>query len=239
MTKERSYLAFDLETTTAFRAEANWKTCRPLGVACAVTQASDAKRPVLWHSGSKSAPERQMSRRDLKRLVRHLIAEVRSGYTLISWNGLGFDFDILAEESGMLAECKRLALNHVDMMFQALCQLGYGIRLDSAAKGMRIPTKPSGVTGALIPQMWNDGKSNEVFDYAAHDARIILELGEQCAAKGYLRWITRRRIPRKIRLPSGWLPVNAARELPEPHPSQALRKWGRTNFTGWLSSIAD
>jgi hypothetical protein len=50
--------------------------------------------------------------------------DVRARYTIVTWNGTGFDFDILAEESGMLAECKGLAVNHVDMMFHVLCRLG-------------------------------------------------------------------------------------------------------------------
>ena len=43
------------------------------------------------------------------RLVRYLEDQVAQGYTLLTWNGLGFDLDILAEESGMLPNCRRLA----------------------------------------------------------------------------------------------------------------------------------
>ena len=35
MTIERTYQAFDLKAAIALRAEANWKACRPLGVAYA------------------------------------------------------------------------------------------------------------------------------------------------------------------------------------------------------------
>lgn len=34
----------------------------------------------------------------------------KEDYTLLTWNGCGFDFDILAEESGMHEQCKALAV---------------------------------------------------------------------------------------------------------------------------------
>jgi hypothetical protein len=55
-----------------------------------------------------------MSREETAALVRCLSEQVEHGYTLLTWNGVGFDLDVLAEESGMLAECKRLALAHVE-----------------------------------------------------------------------------------------------------------------------------
>ncbi len=32
------------------------------------------------------------------------------GYTLLTWNGLNFDLPVMAEESGLVAECKKLLL---------------------------------------------------------------------------------------------------------------------------------
>ena len=43
-----------------------------------------------------------MSQQEAAGLVEYLAAQVEHGYTIVTWNGLGFDFDILAEESGML-----------------------------------------------------------------------------------------------------------------------------------------
>ena len=31
--------------------------------------------------------------------MQYLATQVENGYTIVTWNGLGFDFDILAEES--------------------------------------------------------------------------------------------------------------------------------------------
>jgi len=80
-------------------------------------------------------------------MVNYLARQVQRGYTIVSWNGVGFAFDILAEESGMLKECQRLAGEHIDMMFYAVCVLGYGIGLDAAARGMKLQGKAEGICG--------------------------------------------------------------------------------------------
>ena len=51
-----------------------------------------------------------MSRAEAQGLVHDLAQLVEEGYTLLTWNGLGFDFNILAEESGLQTECERLAM---------------------------------------------------------------------------------------------------------------------------------
>ena len=63
-------------------------------------------------------------------LVDYLACQVVAGYTILTWNGLSFDFNVLAEESGMHDECAELALNHVDMMFHIFCLRGHYLGLD-------------------------------------------------------------------------------------------------------------
>src|SRR5439155_6808768 len=143
--------------------------------------------------------------------------QVRLGYTLVTWNGVGFDLDILAEESWMIQQCKELAFHHIDMMFHLVCKLGYGVSLDSAARGMNMMGKCGRLNGSVIPRLWAKGKWEEVFDYVSQDVRITMELAKTCEECGYLRWISRSGRRREIRLPSGWLTVEAARDLPEPN----------------------
>ena len=133
----RKYLSFDLEIAKVQPPdEKNWKEDRPLGISCAATLRCDADVPLLWYGMTRmNRPARRMSRDEARKLVKYLSRMVSSGYTLLTWNGVGFDFDILAEESGLLDECKRLALGHVDMMFHVLCQRGFGVSLISAATG--------------------------------------------------------------------------------------------------------
>jgi hypothetical protein len=48
------------------------------------------------------------------------------------------------------------------MIFDVLCRLGFGVGLESAAKGLGVGTKPTGVSGSLIPQLWNEDRHEEV-----------------------------------------------------------------------------
>ena len=43
-----------------------------------------------------------MSREETAGLVRYLSEKVTQGYTIVTWNGVGFDFDVLAEEAQCL-----------------------------------------------------------------------------------------------------------------------------------------
>jgi hypothetical protein len=175
-----------------------------------------------------------MSQEEAAKLVEYLAAQVEQGYTLITWNGVGFDLDILAEESGMLVECQRLATGHVDMMFHLICQLGFGVSLDAAARGMNIAGKLGGMSGALAPELWAEGRREEVLDYVSHDVEITAQLATACEACGSFRWITQKGKPRTMALPEGWLSVNLAEQLPEPNTSWMKEPWCRATFTGWL-----
>ena len=42
-------------------------------------------------------------------LVADLTSFVDQGYTILTWNGVGFDFNILREESCLTSQCRKLA----------------------------------------------------------------------------------------------------------------------------------
>ena len=228
---KRKYLAFDIETAKVMpEHEPNWRSCRPLGIACAATLLSDTDESVLWHG----AVSDRLSQQDAANLVQYLKTKAGKGYTIATWNGVGFDFDILAEESGMLAECRELAMNHVDMMFHILCKKGFGVSLQAAAKGMGLAGKPEGMNGAMAPILWADGKREAVLDYVAQDVRTTAELVTQCEDCGRLRWIAKSGKLRTMALPDGWLTVEEAEQLPEPNTSWMTDPWEKAKFTAWL-----
>ena len=234
---ERKYLAFDIETAKEWPDGADWQPFRPLGISCAATLPADTAAARVWHSVTRSElPADQMSQPDLTKLVDYLLSMVRDGYTVLTWNGLGFDFDVLAEESGMLDECKSLALGHVDMMFHVFCELGHPVGLEAAAKGMNLPGKPAGMTGLLAPKMWAEGKQQEVLDYVAQDTRTTLDLATKCEQQGCFRWLTRRGKVKQMALPTGWLAVSSAVKLPQADTSWMSNPLPRHRFTGWLRS---
>ena len=232
-TMKRKYLAFDIETAKV--PEGDWRSCRPLGISCAATLLADSDEPILWHGGNdRTCPADRMSRQEAAELVQYLKTQVAQGYALVTWNGVGFDFDVLAEESGLLEQCRVLALGHVDMMFHILCKLGYGVGLDAAARGMGIAGKTEGMKGADAPVLWAEGRREEVLRYVARDVQITMELATTCESCGDLRWIARSGKLRSMALPEGWLAVEAAQELPLPDTSWMDEPWPRERFMGWM-----
>ena len=175
-----------------------------------------------------------MTRDEAADLVHYLANRTKEGYTLLTWNGLGFDLDILAEESGMFAECRHLATDHVDMMFQILCQRGFGVSLDAAARGMNIKGKPEGMTGSRAPVLWADGKREEVLRYVGQDVRTTMDVALACEFAGALHWISRRGKLRTMRLLDGWLSVGEALALPLPYTAWMDEPWKREEFVGWM-----
>jgi hypothetical protein len=119
----RNYIAFDLEIARQVPGpDFNWKPHRPLGISCAATLRTGDAAPRLWFDQSADAtPAPAMRRESVQTLVDYLGESLASGFVPVTWNGLAFDYDILAEESGNLAACREQALAHVDMMFHILC----------------------------------------------------------------------------------------------------------------------
>jgi RNase_H superfamily len=236
---DRKYLAFDLETAKVQSPYLrDWKLRRPLGICCAATYCGGSKQPILWYGGKrKKCPAARMAVVEAKDLVDYLSRQVTCGYTIVTWNGIGFDFDILAEESGMHDECNSLAIGHVDMMFHVLCQLGFGVSLNAAARGMRLTRKCEKRPGSLVPKHWADGEYDKVFNHVAQDVRVTLELATTCNQCSYVRWITRFGTGRMMRLPNGWQKVGDAQKLPEPIQSQERGQWSRNSLTAWMRSI--
>jgi hypothetical protein len=162
------YLAFDLEIAqTIPEGETDWMAHRPLGITCAAAVSSDGGLWNWWAQDPRNRFRGKMSEFQCVRMVATLNALIaEEGYTLLTWNGLGFDFDILAEESGMHEECKALALGHIDMMFHFFASKGFPLGLDAASKGMGLPGKPEGMDGAIAPELWADGQYHRVLDYS-------------------------------------------------------------------------
>jgi hypothetical protein len=235
----RQYLAFDIETAKDVPGDDfNWRPHRPLGISCAATLASDTGQPLLWHGKTRDElPEKRMSQVDAQGLVQYLSNMAADGFRILTWNGLGFDFDILAEESGAAAVCREFALGHVDMMFHVFCSLGYPVALDKAAQGMGLPGKPPGMSGFKAPKLWAQGHFKEVLEYVAQDVRTAMQIAQTCEQRRRFEWITRKGTKGSMPLTNGWLTVRESLRLPEPDTSWMSAPLSRQDFTAWLSAI--
>ena len=226
------YLAFDIEIAKEIpEGETDWKAHRPLGITCAAAASSDGG---LWNWYAHDALGKftpKMIKSQCYQMVDDLIWLTTEGYTILTWNGLGFDFDILAEESGRHEECKELALSNIDMMFHFFAKKGFPLGLDKAAKGMGLPGKPEGMDGAKAPELWPTDP-HRVMSYCSLDVENTLALAEAVDNAGYLGWIAN----------SGnsnawhsykWLTVKEAMKLPLPDTSWMTDPWDREKFYGW------
>jgi hypothetical protein len=232
----RKYLAFDIETAKDVPGDDfNWRPHRPLGISCAATLASDDESPRLWYGKLEGGtPSPRMSIEDVSQLVEYLSEMMADGYTILTWNGLGFDFDVLAEESRSKPLCTQIALDHVDMMFHLVCSLGYPVSLQKAADGMGLPGKPTGMTGLIAPRCWADGEHQKVLNYVSQDVRTALEIGRACERSRQFQWITQRGQKKSLPLAAGWLTVRDAMALPQPDTSWMTKPLSRSEFSGWL-----
>ena len=234
------YLAFDIEIARSFpEGLEDWKSIRPLGITCAATITSEGELTVYPATDDTGAYSERMTRAQASQLVDDLQAAARSGLTLLTWNGLGFDFDILAEESGRLADCAALAISHVDMMFHLFCLRGHGLALNKAAQGMGLPGKLPGMSGEFAPLYWKEGKQSIVLDYVAQDVRTTLEVANAVEAHRALRWISMTGNEQFLRIPGGWLNVERALKLPLPITTRMRNPWTRAKFTGWLEKTRE
>jgi hypothetical protein len=234
------YVSFDLEIAKQLpNEERDLLKHRPLGISCAATMASGTREAQTWYSRDTNGhPSSQMTRDDAIALVRYLQERVGAGDSIATWNGLKFDFVVLADESGLEAECRELARVHVDMMFHFFCIKGFPVSLEKSAEGMQVSPKSKAVSGAMAPSLWSEGKYEEILSYVSQDAMTTLELAEACATHQKLTWVTSKGSKSAAHLPQGWLPVEQARKLALPDTSWMDSSIPRASFTDWLDGIS-
>ena len=176
-----------------------------------------------------------MTQADTAAFVEYLDRAAHEGFTPLSWNGLAFDLDVLAEESGLADTCQCLARSHVDMMFHVLCEMGFCVALKSAAAGLGLPGRLSGVEGVDAPTLWAAGQTDLVIQYVAQDVRTTLAVARESERRRGFAWRTSRGTTSHMPLPRGWLSVEAARQLPLPDTSWMGDPPSRRDFTAWLA----
>lgn len=225
------YLAFDIEIFNEIpEGASDWKAHRPLGISCAAAIESGQEVPVKWWSSN----EGPMTKGECQMMLTYLLNRQRKGYTLLTWNGLLFDFDVLAEETDMHAKCVGLAMNHVDMMFHFFCLKGFPLGLEACAKGCGLPGKTEGMDGAKAPQLWQAGEYDKVLEYVGQDVITTLQVAEAVERQKGFDWTAKSGRRNSVRI-NQWLTVAQALKLPEPDTSWMDSPWPRSKFTEWMN----
>jgi hypothetical protein len=233
------YASFDLEIAKVIEDDTpDWRSQTPLGITCAAVALTDKDDPLYWYG------KPMMTQHECRELVAALQQLVKSGYTLLTWNGSSFDFAVLAEESGMYRECAELNAKHIDMMMIVTFTKGYFLGLQKALIGAGLSGKLKHVTlndgspltemnGALAPKLWAQGEYNAVLAYLRDDVMQPLRLAEIIESKKAIHWTSNAGKPQCVLVPK-LLTVEECFSIPEPDTSWMASPPRRAQFVGWM-----
>jgi len=233
------FTAFDIEIAKEIPPDVkDWKLVAPLGISCAALWTDDlTPNPELFWA------EPQLNQERAKDLVFRLQVLQNQGYVIVTWNGCGFDFPVLAQESGMKQECAELALNHVDLMLLVTFQKGFMLGLNKACVGAGLTGKTHEVVlksgqkltemgGALAPQMWAMGETEAVLTYLAGDVEQTNKLAHAIEAQKSIRW-TSNSGKFQLCIVNKLYTVKELFDLPKPDTSWMTNPVSRESFTEW------
>ena len=234
------YLGFDLEVCT-WPEENDWDRNTPLGISCIGLMGTGWDEPVVYYSGySGNNPlPRPMHHDEISACFTHMRELTYEDYKIVSWNGLQFDFLVMAlDDPGNDVAYAKFAMDHIDPMFEIFCRKGWPVGLNAVAKGMRLPGKTEGVSGADAPAMWMEGTLEDrqkVLEYVGQDAKTTLDIVEVGTRIEKLNWQSKsgkwQSIPYKTPLTtSGCL------KLPQVDTSWMTDPMTRMSFYDWTES---
>jgi hypothetical protein len=241
-------VAFDMEIAKPVPDGTDLLAHRP-GIACAALAREGERQPLVMFDPDEmpqlfDPATRAMTQAGATQVLAALDAAVGQGDTIVTWNGAGFDFRLLADETGRQPDCVRLALNSVDMMFQILCDRGHPLALDRALRGMALPSKVEQVTlndgrtahidGADAPRLWQQGEYRAVMAYCAGDVDRTLALAVACQQRRRLAWLSQRGRRNELSLGTRWLTVRECLALPLPDTSWMDRPILREDVLKWM-----
>ena len=229
------FVAMDIETVKSSPDGEDWRDHRPLGIAC-IALWTGVGEVFYGHTADDGIADK-MSVGEVQDAIARLRELEAEGYRVATWNGLGFDFPVLAEESGLDEVVKAMALRSLDMMFQLFCGKGYPLSLKAATAGNGTVEKMADIDGKKAVEMWADPALREaVVSYCGQDAFSTWDLARFTEEQGFLRWISRKGRPQALDLPGGWLSARDSMALPLPDTSWMTSPIPRAQFTGWLEA---
>ena len=231
--------AFDLEIASSFPDDhIEFSRLVRLGITCAAVALSDQHLPQLW----KRHP--RLSVDECIELVNALGRYANAGYTLVTWNGCQFDFQVLAGESGLYEQCGRLAWEHVDMMAMVTFTKGYFLSLEKALIGAGLGGKQKSVTlrsgrvlngmdGSLAPELWAQGETEAVLSYLKEDVLQTLRLAQSVLSQRRIRWTSNRGTPQEAHF-ERLFTIRECFGFPLPDVSWMSSPPRREQFTAWI-----
>ena len=210
-------VGFDLEIARPF-PEDGWDRESSLGISCAATYGLDPNDIRVYHpSLNNGAYADEMNPERVRAMIDELVRISGEKY-IVTWNGMGFDFLVLAIESRDFKykqKVANLALGHIDPFFSMFCDKGYGIGLQKMSEALNVRGKLEGMHGSLAPYMWTGNETGVIpemameiekfnvdpgsmeaqeicLDYVKQDARATYDIYQGLFDVGSVYWKTRK-----------------------------------------------
>lgn len=187
-----------------------------------------------------------MQQEEAMRLVEFILTMNDKGYIPFAHNGVGFDFRLLANASGMVKECAYLAMNSYDTMLEVMFRKGYPVSLQAIADGFGVKGKIKQVTlssgeileemhGSKAPDMWEAREFAAVKAYLEGDVELPLRLYDMISGEGVIKWLSRKEKLMSVNI-DGFSLVKDLFKIPVPDTSWAAvgRLPTRESIISWM-----
>ncbi len=236
-------LSFDLEIEKEIPdGTDDFFSLAPLGITCAAAALTkpEIEKPFVdyWFGWPK------LSKEEAGVIVHDLIRQVQQGWTIVTWNGAGFDFRVLAQESSMYDECAKIALNHVDLMLLVTFTKGWYLGLEKVLNYMIDSGKRKNVTlsdgtildnmsGAMAPSLWKRGETKAVLAYLYDDVVQPWYLTQEIIRRKSIQWLSGKGRPMIVHIPK-LLTVRECFDISEPDTSWMSDPPTRAQFIEWM-----
>jgi hypothetical protein len=208
MTKQM-LAALDLEIASEVEGD-DWHSQGPLGIACLGWAEKRGLLPVKYDCWEGYL---RLKKEQCVKIVRELMRLTADGrWCIVTVNGAAFDWRVLAEESGMKAECAELAMSHCDLTTMFLCKFGWPVGLAALAEGAGTFKAHSAVlcdgreveiAGAMAPKLWKNGEREAVLGYMRQDCIATVTTAAVSLSRGYVGYVSKGGKPYRITLPTG------------------------------------
>ena len=211
-----------------------------LSMCCSAIEyvAKDTRKMTTWPSLGGPYTER-LSQERADAIVAAMAVAVVNGAFILTWNGLGFDFPVLA------ANCSPKHRNHVETMavyahidlgFAMACSKGFMCGLEAAGMGLGVGQKAEGIHGDQVPELWANGEYEKVLRYVQGDARLTTDVFLAAKKEQCIRWITKKGKVSTWSLPEK-LTVVESLKTPAPDTSWMSDPRPRSSYYNWIKSV--
>lgn len=169
------------------------------------------------------------------------LVEARARATIVSFNGLSFDFQVLAHkcEPALQRQVAALAISeqHVDIMFAFAGAHGYYASMQSFAESLGLSKTWDGAAAAASDDV------DAIIAYCKQDVRVLQKVHEAALQNGFLARKTKAGRPVKWVLTAGMGPQNTACVIANLRTFKPDQRW-MTNppvlpdaLSGWTTAL--